>query len=264
MKIKATIEYDGTQFSGWQFQSDDVQTVQGEFERALDILYKSYSKQREESYKFLLLGSGRTDRDVHAKAQVATFNWPENLEIDLGRFRHEINGITPRAVSIVDLEFVPNSFCAKSTPHIKRYCYTITNTKSAPVLAANTSWWISKKLDVKAMLDAIECIRGQHDFTSFRSKDCNAKTTLRTLNKVELELRDAKTIVITFEGGGFLKNMIRIIIGTLVEIGKGNLPASEMRKILEARDRSFAGITAPGQGLCLEFVNYERPISSCC
>lgn len=261
MKLKLTLEYNGAAFSGWQYQSPEIHTIQGEIERALLVLLRSYSSNKELEFNFQLKGSGRTDRGVHAKAQVATFYWPDEIEINLSRFRLELNGVTSKELSIKNLELVDDTFCARFTPHFKRYCYTIHNANYPSILNQDYVWWITKTLNFNEMHEALGHIRGTHDFASFRAKDCGAKTSIRTLIKAELEQREQNTLVFTFEGNGFLKNMIRILVGTIAEVGKGSISIEEFKKILAANDRSLAGLTAPAHGLCMEFVKYERPIS---
>ena len=258
MKFKLTLEYNGAGFSGWQWQSNEILTIQSDLERALQVLLRTYSANKEIEFDFKLTGSGRTDRGVHAKGQVASFLWPDEFEVDLSRFRLELNGITSKDLSVRKIERVDSSFCARFTPHIKRYCYTIHNARYPAIINRDFVWWVTKELDFMSMKEASLYLIGKHDFSSFRASDCGAKTTIRTLSKIEIEKRDLDSLLFIFEGNGFLKNMIRTIVGTLVEVGRGSIPASELKSILEAKDRTLAGQTAPAQGLCLEYVDYER------
>ena len=252
MKLKASIQYDGLAFSGWQIQKGEVKTVQGELSRSLEVLLKSQFKL--EDFKYNLIGSGRTDAGVHARAQIASFNWP--AETDLNKLRHEINGVSNNSLTIDSLEQVGEDFCARRNKHSKRYCYYIYNSRNKPVLLKNKSWWISKSLDFKLMLKATSVLVGTKDFSAFRSSDCCAKTTIRTIEKVELEKVDKNLFVLIVEGKGFLKNMIRIFAGTLVEIGKGEKSVNELESIVEGKDRTKAGMTAPAYGLFLDKVVY--------
>ena len=259
MKLKAKIQYNGLAFSGWQMQIEGVKTIQGDLKRTLEVLTKS--QFGKEDFKHNLIGSGRTDAGVHARAQVASFNWPELADsklIDCEKLRHEINGVSDNNLMVDSLEVVGEDFCARRNPHTKTYCYYFYNSRNKPVLLRERAWWISKPMDFKSMLSAAKYFKGTKDFSAFRASDCGAKTTIRTVKKVELVKVDQNLLVLLVEGKGFLKNMIRIIAGTIAEVGKGKRDFNEIEKILESKDRTKAGITAPAYGLFLDQVIYEE------
>ncbi len=260
MKLKVTVEYNGSKFSGWQLQ-EGVLTVQGAIEEALGIIIRSESKRRglETPEIPKVIASGRTDRGVHALGQVVSFEWPERLDVELSVIRRSLNGLMRHLVYCRDIANVPDSFDARHSPHLKSYTYRL-RTRSGSVTPDSAMVWCVGELDVASMIRAARGIVGTHDFSSFRASDCMAKSTERTILVSELA-REASShaegdLVYTICGKGFLKQMVRIIVGTLVDIGRGWRGESEIVRLLSACERGQAGTTAPPHGLTLEWVRY--------
>lgn len=263
MKLKITIEYAGETFSGWQFQPNQ-KTVQGELERALEIFLRSQAKKAgvEQPATPNILGSGRTDSGVHALGQVASFTWPEGFPFEKEKVLAGLNAITARELVVRELEEVPDSFDARLSPHIKCYTYRLLLRAEAGLKSyregyfQNRAWCVEKSLDIAAMARAARLLEGQHDCASFRAKDCSAKTTVRTILKSEIaRISDDEVLYLAY-GKGFLKHMIRIVVGTLVEVGRGERSVESFKETLEACDRARAGQTAPPHGLTLQWVKY--------
>lgn len=242
-RIKLTVEYNGTRYGGFQRQKN-APTIQGELERAL------YALTGEE---IAVVGAGRTDAGVHALGQVVHFDTDSLLPIE--RFPRALNAHLPPDIAVRRGEEVPLSFHARKSAKGKRYVYRIFNDPERPALFADTLWHIREPLDDQAMDEAVRYLIGTHDFCSFRASGSSVMGTIRTMTQAEIS-RSGPVLTCTFAANGFLYNMVRIIVGTLVEIGRGKLPAEEMAAILAAKDRGVAGPTAPPQGLVLEEVYY--------
>jgi len=257
MKIALVIEYDGKAFCGWQSQAGDIPTVQDELERALSVYLRALSKNSEKDFKPRITASGRTDSGVHAKAQVASFVWPQELELKSSELLHSLNGITQPEICIRSLHQTDDSFDARRTPHRKRYCYRILHGGARPALLEGRCWWIPQTLDFRKMLPAVQAIKGMHDFSAFRASDCSAETTVRTVVKSELEARGDRELLFIVEGKGFLKHMVRILAGTIVEIGQNKRPTDSIKTLFKSLKREEAGMTAPSHALCLEHVEYD-------
>lgn len=269
-KIKLTVEYCGKAFSGWQLQ-DGTLTVQGELERALVVYCKSLAKKcgMEEPGRISLTGSGRTDAGVHALGQVASFEWPEQLPFDGWQLTTALNGITIPQLVVHRAELVAADFDARHTPHVKCYRYLVLQRGRPEGLLAGRVWRVGREIDVESMVLAARVLCGRHDFQSFRAQDCGAASTVRTLLLSELTRVDRETLCYTVYGRGFLKQMIRIIVGTLVKIGRDRAQlrksgrvaelsgAEEMKQLLAVRNRTIVGETAPACGLYLDWVRYE-------
>lgn len=258
MKLKLCLEYHGASFSGWQIQVSQ-KTVQGELERSLAVYLQSLAKQQglESPTIPSITGSGRTDAGVHAKNQIASFVWPAEIPLDTFRMRQSLNGISDRGLYIKSIEGVGDFFDAKSSPHQKCYAYKIISAKASSPLLGDRALCIPQKLDFYAMLRASKFIKGEQDFKSFQAADCAAKTTIRTIHASELVLESDGSITYYIVGKGFLKQMVRTIVGTLIEIGMGKRSPESMKEIIKAKDRLFAGPVAEAKGLCLEWVKYE-------
>lgn len=257
MKLKLTIEYDGTSFSGWQWQ-EGLKTVQEELEKSFNILVNSEARKKEIELNFSakLITSGRTDAGVHARGQIVSLTVPDNLDLDPYRIKGAINGICDPAINILNIETVPDNFDARFSRHVKQYSYNILLRHGNLALYQNKAWRVADRLDIKAMAEAARMFVGQYDFTSFAAGDCESKTKERTIYLSELSRLDNTSLVYTVQGPGFLKQMVRIIVGTLVEVGKGKLSPSDIPKIIAAKERRLAGETAPAQGLYLDWVKY--------
>ena len=244
--IKLTIAYDGTRYHGFQTQANASPTIQGTLERVLSRLTKEEIK---------IQGAGRTDAGVHARGQVISFR--TNAIIPLEKWTLATNSWLPKDITVLKAEAVPWEFHARFDALGKTYCYQIYNHRIHSPFHRNFAWHIPVNLDVQAMAEAAQIFLGCHDFSSFQAKDTRYRHPVRTLYRLEVD-RDGPLISLTFQGDGFLYNMVRIITGTLVRVGKGRLSINEAGSILASRHRPAAGATAPPQGLYLEKVYYEE------
>ena len=242
-KYLLILEYEGTAYHGWQVQQNGI-TIQEVLEKALSQITNT---------KTSVLSSGRTDAGVHAEAMPAHFVTESKMKP--GEFQLAINSLLPHDITIKEVRKVLMSFNARSSAKLKLYRYTILNRDFPSAFNFRRSWFIPHKLDFAAMRRAAKYLQGEHDFTSFRAGNCNAKSPVRTMDRVELFKQDG-FLIFEFEGKGFLKHMVRNFIGTLVYVGRKKIPARQVKTILEARDRRQAGPTAPAQGHCLIKVEY--------
>ncbi len=242
--IKLTISYDGTNYHGWQKQKNMV-TIQQTLESALEKILNK---------KIKLTGAGRTDAGVHAIAQIANFKIA-SIKIPVNKLPVALNSILPEDIRVLSGEIVDENFHARKSAKSKTYLYVISNTPVQSPFSAKYSWHIPYKINLKRMQKAAKILRGKHDFKSFMSHGSNPKSTVRNLMEVKIKKKDSQ-IIFTFEADGFLKQMVRNITGTLVEIGIGKREPEEVIKILNAKDRTKAGICAPAHGLFLLKVNY--------
>ncbi|MEK9630100.1 MAG: tRNA pseudouridine(38-40) synthase TruA [Nitrospinota bacterium] len=242
-KYLLIIEYEGTAYHGWQMQKNGI-SVQEVVERELSTITKT---------KTTVLSSGRTDAGVHAEGMAAHFVTESKMKPF--EFLYALNSNLPKDITIKEVRKVPMAFNARGSVKTKLYRYTILNRNFPSALNYRRSWFIPHELDVAAMRRAAKYFVGKHDFTSFRAGNCNAKTPIRILKRVEI-IKDKGFLHLEFEGKGFLKHMVRNLVGTLVYVGRKKMPAREVKTILEAKNRRIAGPTAPAQGLCLVKVVY--------
>lgn len=240
---KLTIEYDGTNFAGWQRLPGDQLTVQGSVESAISTIL---------GYEITIDGSGRTDAGVHAVAQVANVSTAGKLNEE--DFKERLNAILPVGIQIREVELVKNSFHSRYDAKGKKYIYTIDCGDKAGVFNRRYSYHYPEKLDINEMKKASRALIGTHDFTSFSGKK-DHKSNTRTINNIAIERR-GNLIEITYDGNGFLNQMVRILTGTLLEVGLGKIDAKEIENILVSKQRAKAGMTAPSKGLRLEEVYY--------
>jgi tRNA pseudouridine38-40 synthase len=245
MQLKLTLEYDGTAFEGWQVQATG-RTVQGEVERALATLLRAPVRVR---------GAGRTDAGVHASGQVAAVRIdaaPQNP----GRFRASLNGILPPDVAVVAVEVAPDDFDPRRHARRRRYLYRIWNAPARTPLWSRLSWHVPWPLDREAMAAAASRLVGVHDLESFRAADRHPPAT--TVREIFVSRIDVcgNLIVYTIEATAFLKHMVRNVVGTVVEIGRGARAVADLEALLAARDRQLAAATAPPHGLVLAGVEY--------
>ncbi len=256
MKVKGTIEYVGEAFHGFQEQGE-LPTVQSEVEKALAVVLSSWSKKagRGSGAAPKIIGSGRTDAGVHARGQVISFDWPDRFG-ELHRLCAALNGITSPALTVLQLEEAPPEFDARRSPHRKLYSYRMALGRNSGGLEKNRAWHIGSRIDVSAMIECARQFVGQHNFSAFRASDCTAKSTVRTILASEITRIDRRTLLYTIEGKGFLKQMVRIIAGTLVQSGRGELLPIEVADLIRGGRRRDAGTTAPACGLVLERVSY--------
>lgn len=242
--IKLTIEYDGKNFAGWQKQPG-LESIQAEIENAI---------QKVTGETVEIYGSGRTDAGVHAWGQVANFHTDSN--IDIAKIPYAINSKLKRSVVIKKAEEVDERFHARFNAKGKTYVYLINNDEFPSALDRFREFHMPVKMDVNKMKEAIKYFEGSHDFKGFMSSGGNKKkTTVRTLTKCEL-IVDENRIKIELSGDGFLYNMVRIICGTLVDVGLGKIAVEDIPDIINSGDRTRAGKTLPPHGLYLKEVRY--------
>jgi tRNA pseudouridine38-40 synthase len=242
MNIKLTIAYDGTNYNGYQIQPD-VATVEGVLKRAIEKTLK---------HKVKLMSAGRTDRGVHAAGQVVNFFSDTN--IDIGNLPKVINYYLPEDISVVDAEYVDDEFHARFSAKAKLYSYYIYRGKHRNALYRNCMHY-PYPLDIEQMQKALDLLVGRHDFKSFMGRNAIVKDSIRELYKIEIRQRP-NMLIVDFYGKSFLKNMIRIIIGTAIQIGSGKFPYTHMEEVLEKKKRKAAGPTAPSCGLILRKIYY--------
>ncbi len=242
--IKLLIEYDGTNYLGWQVQAKGL-TIQGMIEEKLKLLTGEGVR---------LIGSGRTDSGAHAFGQVAHFKVQNRM--DAGTIQKAINSLLPPDIVIKKVEEVEESFHARKSCISKVYEYRILNTPIRSVFHRGYAWHIPQKLDWEEVKKATQKLVGEHDFSSFRSTGTPTKTAVRKVFRAEWKRGKDGLLRFEIEATGFLKQMVRAIVGTLVEVGKGKIDADAFRRILESKDRKEAGPTAPAHGLFLKEVKY--------
>lgn len=229
---------------GWQKQPTQL-NIQGEIERAIKTVIGEDTE---------VIGSGRTDAGVHAFAQVANFKIKSDFPIE--KMAIALNSQLKKSVRIQKVEEVAEEFHSRYHCHQKTYAYIIDNSDQGTAIYRNMTYHVPQPLDIEAMQKAANYLVGEHDFSSFKSSGTSSKSSIRTIYAAQI-LKEQERVVIQLTGNGFLYNMVRIIAGTLVEIGKSEKKPEEMQTILEAKDRSLAGKTLPPQGLFLMNVNYD-------
>jgi tRNA pseudouridine38-40 synthase len=242
-KIKLTVQYDGSRYHGWQIQPGK-RTIQGELVEALSNLVRVRTHVH---------GASRTDAGVSALGQVALFEIES--PIPTKNFADAINDRLPREIVVTSAEEVPNGFDLFGGVKNKLYRYTIYTGRNRPVLRLNQCWHLPKTLNVPAMNRAAQLLVGKKDFKSFASAADRRESSVRTIFRCDVTAED-KWIYVNVEGDGFLYNMVRNIVGTLVEVGVGRWEPEKMNEILEAKNRTAAGRLAPPQGLCLIWIKY--------
>ena len=240
---RAVVEYDGTDFSGWQRQ-DGQRTVQGVIEDTIrQVIGESV----------FVRAAGRTDAGVHADGQVVTFDLLQPMPPH-GLLRG-LNSILPSDVALLEAAEAAPDFDARFSARGKVYRYTVWNHMVRSPRRARTSWYVRQTLDLEAMRATAALLIGEHDFRAFRASDCDRKTTRRLVRRLDVERQGA---VVTFdvEATAFLKNMVRILVGTLIDVGRGRLEPAIVSRMLETGDRTVGGMTAPACGLTLLRVIY--------
>ena len=242
--LKLILEYDGTQYRGWQSQKGRGITIQ-------DVLEEKIAKITGD--RSSILGAGRTDAGVHARGQVANFQTSHT--IDCNSLLRALNSIPPPDIIVSDVQDVPQDFHARYCAQEKQYRYRILNRSVPDPFESRFSWHLRYVLDQEKMQNAASVFVGKKDFASFRGAKCGAKTTQRDLKQLKIT-RDRSMIVFDLVGNGFLRHMVRNIVGTLVEVGKGKLSPDDIENIFAACDRRAAGPTAPAHGLFLMSVTY--------
>ncbi|MDM5311386.1 tRNA pseudouridine(38-40) synthase TruA [Peribacillus frigoritolerans] len=244
-KYKCVIAYDGTDFAGYQVQPEK-RTIQSEFEAVLAQMHKGTIIK--------VTASGRTDSGVHAKGQVLHFESP--LTFPTENWIKAFSALLPTDIIVLEVDIVPDDFHARFHTTGKEYRYIVARSKLRDPFKRNYAYHYPYPLNVEAMREAISYLIGTHDFTSFCSAKTEVVDKVRTINEMDFEESD-DFLVFRFVGEGFLYNMVRILVGTLLDVGSGKMSPHDMSGILDKRDRSFAGKTAPAQGLYLWKVFYK-------
>jgi tRNA pseudouridine38-40 synthase len=244
-RYKLTIEYDGAPFAGWQIQADRP-TVQGVLTAAVEAL---------SGEKTLVQGAGRTDAGVHARGQVAHVDLAKDWDTDT--VRDALNAhLRPNPVAIVSAERVADGFNARTSAVRRHYLYRIINRRADLTLDAGRAWRVPRPLDAAAMHAAAQRLVGKHDFTTFRSTECQAKSPVKTLQQLDVE-RAGNDVVVTASARSFLHSQVRSMVGSLVMAGEGKWSADDLSRVLAAADRTACGQVAPPDGLYLMRVDYE-------
>lgn len=241
--IKIVIEYHGRGFNGWQKQPDKL-NIQGEIERAIEEITGE---------KIDLIASGRTDAGVHSLGQTANFKIEGNFPIE--KFPIALNSKLKNSIRIKLAEEVEERFHSRYSVKSKRYRYIINNSQYGTAIYRELEFHIPQKLDIEKMKEAAKYFEGEHDFKAFKASGTSSKSSVRTIYKAEV-IEDGDRIKIELTGNGFLYNMVRIISGTLVDVGHGKIKPEEIKEIIESKERKKAGKTLPPQGLYLVEVTY--------
>lgn len=244
-KYKCVIAYDGTDFAGYQVQPEK-RTIQSEFEAVLAQMHKGTIIK--------VTASGRTDSGVHAKGQVLHFESP--LTFPTENWIKAFSALLPTDIITLEVDIVPDDFHARFHTTGKEYRYIVARSKLRDPFKRNYAYHYPYPLNVEAMREAISYLIGTHDFTSFCSAKTEVVDKVRTIKEMDFEESD-DFLVFRFVGEGFLYNMVRILVGTLLDVGSGKMSPHDMSGILDKKDRSFAGKTAPAQGLYLWKVFYK-------
>ncbi|MFK8080914.1 MAG: tRNA pseudouridine(38-40) synthase TruA [Granulosicoccus sp.] len=244
-RIALAVEYDGRGFCGWQRQPH-CHSVQAELEHALGTIA---------CQPITVYCAGRTDTGVHALAQVVHFETAVNRPLRAWSFG--VNSHLDSRVAVHWAKPMPPHFHARFSACDRSYRYTLLNRATRPGYQAGTVGWERTQLDADRMHQAAQCILGEHDFSSFRSAECQANHAIRCLKKLDIR-REKDRVVIEVQANGFLHNMVRILTGCLLAIGRGERPVSWMSELLVAKDRKLAGVTAPPNGLCFLQPSYPE------
>lgn len=242
--IKLTIEYDGKDFNGWQKQPNKL-NIQGNIEKVISEITKE---------EIELIGSGRTDAGVHAIGQVANFKTNSNIPIE--KFAIAINSRLKKSIIIKKAEEVPERFHSRYNCKKKTYRYIINNSDMGSAIYRNLEYNIKMPLNLENMKKASKYFEGEHDFSAFKASGTSSKSSVRTIYSADVKKENGR-IIIELTGNGFLYNMVRIISGTLVEVGLGKIRPEEIKDIIDSKNRQMAGKTLPPYGLYLVEVNYN-------
>jgi tRNA pseudouridine38-40 synthase len=243
-RYRLTIEYDGTPFAGWQIQADRV-TVQGVLTNAVAALTGE---------RVRVQGAGRTDAGVHALGQIAHFDLGRAWETDT--IRDALNAhLRPHPVAVLAAERVNDDFNARTSARKRHYRYTIVNRRADLALERNRAWRVPRPLDAETMHAAAQRLVGKHDFTTFRASECQAKSPVKTLDRLDV-VRDEDRVHVLASARSFLHNQVRSMVGSLVMVGDGRWSADDLAGALAARDRAGCGQVAPPEGLYLVQVDY--------
>jgi tRNA pseudouridine38-40 synthase len=249
--IRLVVEYDGTTLCGWQRQ-DNGPTVQQHLEESLSKLL---------SHEVRVRGASRTDAGVHARGQVALFHTEKTIPVH--GIHRAVNALLPDTICVRDVSEVGDDFDPRHSATGKHYRYTILSSSTRSPRWRDRAWHHPRRLDLDAMRAAAATLTGEHDFAAFRSVHCSAKTTVRRIQSMDLVEHPEGLLTVEVRGNAFLRNMVRILVGTLVEVGVGRFSVAQVTEILTGLDRTKAGLTAPAHGLELVEVRYDgRRVSS--
>ena len=243
-RYKLTIEYDGAPYRGWQYQAD-VPSVQGAIE---DAIYKL------DGQRVTIQGAGRTDAGVHAKGQVAHCDL--RGEFEGGKVRDALNFyLRPQPIAVLAAERVGEDFNARFSAKKRHYLYRIVNRRPDLALDLGRAFRVGRPLDIEAMREGAKRLLGNHDFTTFRSTECQSKSPVKTLDQLDIEA-DGCNVKVLVSARSFLHNQVRSMMGSIVHVGEGKWSADDITRILKARDRTLCGQVAPAEGLYLVKVDY--------
>lgn len=243
MKIRIKLEYDGSNYSGWQLQVGQ-DSIQARLEAALERIF---------SRRMRVYGSGRTDAGVHALGQVAAFDLPRDFPPD--ELQRAMNALLPPDIAIIEASPVSDDFDPRRDARWRAYEYRVLNRERRSAFDYRYTWLVSSPLNLNAMNEAARRFVGEHDFASFRSLGSEETTTLRRVYVSEW-MREGERLCYRIEAGSFMRHMVRTMVGTMVEIGRGRLAPEQVMALIEARDRSLAPAAAPPAGLFLIDVRY--------
>ncbi len=244
MRIAMGIEYDGSQFHGWQSQCEGIRTIQREVEFALS---------KVANHPISVICAGRTDALVHGMGQVIHFDTTSKRT--KRNWLMGVNAYLPNDVNIIWVSFVNNDFHARFSAISRKYQYLILNKKTRSSLMCNRATWIHQDLEINLMQDAEKKIEGEHDFSSYRASGCQAKSPIRKMHSIKIKKRN-NFVILQFHANAFLQHMVRNITGVLIEIGKKEKQVGWAREVLEYHERARGGITASPEGLYFEHVEY--------
>ena len=243
-RIKLIVAYDGTDYCGWQIQPNGI-TVE-------EVLNRALSRLTGEEIR--VIGASRTDAGVHARGNIAVLDTASTIPAE--RFAYAVNPLLSEDIVVVKSEEVPQDWHPRYQNSVKTYEYRILNREMPDPLKRKYTWHVSFPLDIDKMREAAEHLKGQHDFRSFCSVHTAVKSTVRTIYTLDI-VKSGDEIIIRISGNGFLYNMVRIIAGTLAEVGRGFRTPEDVRDLLTAKEREQAGATAPPQGLTLIRIEYR-------
>ena len=241
---KMTLSYDGTRFYGWEHQPTTDMTIQGKMESVLSLMVQSEVE---------VIGCGRTDAGVHAKNMVCNAHFDTQMNTD--EIRDYLNRYLPDDICVKEVRIASDRFHSRYNAIGKTYCYTCYIGDVKPVFNRKYVYVLDQKPDIQEMKKAAEYLIGTHDFASFCSNPRMKKSTVRKVDRIEIQKR-GDLLTLTFHGSGFLQHMVRILTGTLLEVGYGKRTSESISELIDAKDRKLAGFTAPAKGLCMMQVDY--------
>lgn len=242
---KMLLVYDGTRYQGWERQKTTDMTIQGKLENILERMTGNYIE---------VIGCGRTDAGVHAKEMVANAKFETEMAPE-GICAY-MNQYLPDDIAVLEVRIASERFHSRYNAIGKTYCYTCYIGDAKPIFDRKYVYALEAMPDVEEMRKAAELLMGTHDFASFCANKKKKKSTVRTVDKIDIRV-EGDYLRFTFHGNGFLHHMVRILVGTLLEVGWGKRSSESMPALLEAKERAQAGVTAPAQGLCMMSVDYQ-------